>query len=489
MRNNTLLHRLWTRCTNLFFGKQKKAHVTIKTEEHTQEPVTYSPEKQKKLEDMCEKLFERQDLIATGKLQMLGLRNIKRKLGKTWPGLQKIVFKTVEDVIKKYTTPGDIFIRYQDDNYVILFADAESDVTQARMLLIAEEIRRELYEHEEEELKNIELKESVSVVKTEKLKQKHTTKEAMDIVFQSPQDEDESPPQTSGSTDYNAPPAKPPEPVQVATSQRQAQDLTNPKKEEQKARTLKCNYVPLWDVQKNMLTTYLCLAIGHLDDAGPYEQHEAFFMGKPLSRKGEDDLALLETVAQELERMEKEDRKLFIACPVHYETLSSEHFLQQYFLACQKIPKEQKKYLILLVSNLPKDFHDRTVKKFSKRLKTHCTALFALVAMDHTLDFRRIRECGFDAAGIRLKKTRHSEAQTIQAMESFSQYAKKAYIKHIFALGVRSLSITTSAICAGYDYMGGPSIHKAVDYPDTVHRFAHQDLFAELIKEQNEDDT
>ena len=115
---------------------------------YSQKAATYSPEKQQKLEDLCESLFENKELITTGKLKLLGLTKIKRKLGKMWEGLQPIVYAEVEAAMAKYMVPEDIFIRYQDDSYVILFADAGLEESQVKAGLIAEEIKHFAFPNE-----------------------------------------------------------------------------------------------------------------------------------------------------------------------------------------------------------------------------------------------------------------------------------------------------------------------------------------------------
>ena len=176
--------------------------------------------------------------------------------------------------------------------------------------------------------------------------------------------------------------------------------------------------------------------------------------------------------------------KLFIACPVHYETLTRAESYEKYILECQKIPAEHKKFLVFMLLNLPDKLHKSNIQKFSIPLKSHCSLIFAQVPLNPKIDFSLIRECRFDAVGVRLKKVTGGEKKAIETLGSFTQHAKKSFINKVFAMDVTSLSITTSAVCAGIDYLGGPSIHKSVTKPNNIYRFMHQDLFADIIAEQ-----
>ncbi len=462
-------------CKKLIPGSAPPSKKNVSTI-YSKQSAVYSPEKQKSLETMCEKLFEQKELITTGKLQLLGLSKIKKKLGKTWVGLQPIVYTEVEEAIAKYMMPKDIFIRYKDDSYVIIFADAGPEESQIKATLIAEEIKRRLFEHEEEELNNVGVEESVAVFLTKDLKGKQNLSNTMDVIFEDKEDKKQS-------LTEKKPKIKIPSTIEIDPYA----DKQNPDepKTETTEQFLNCTYVPLWDVKKNFLTTYLCLARGNQVEEDPFDCHEAFFRGTQPSVKIQQDLRVLKNVIKDLAEIIDSDRKLFIACPVHYETLTRAAGYEQYILECQKIPLEHKKYLVFLLLNFPDQPHKSNIQKFSIPLKTHCSSLFAAVPLNAQIDFSLIRECGFDAVGVRLKKATGSEKKVIETLGSFTQNAKKSFIKKVFALDVTSLSITTSAVCADIDYLGGPSIHESVDQPNNIYHFMHQDLFAKMLADQN----
>ncbi len=470
-----IFKKIWKFCEDMFGSKPaKKSPVKkIKSKQYN----SYSPEKQKKLQDACERLFEQRELIGSGRLQMLGLSKIKRKFGKSWAGLQVIVYETVEEAIAKYMMPADIFIRYQDDSYVIVFADAGYDEAHIKMTLIAEEIKRKLFEHEEEALREIDVKESTQLVDTKSLA-KHSTTEGKikDIASQC-----DLPPQHQNKE--KKPPAAPPSSTLDIDpyANKQTMDTTEENNDEE---LMHYTYVPLWDTKKNLLTTYLCLAQDHRVSDDAFDSHQSFFMGMSLPAKAKWDLAILKKTAKDLDDMSTNLRKLFIACPVHYETLSNAKNFDKYILECQKILPQQKKYLIFFVLNLPDNFTASNVQKFSNRLKTHCHYLFTQVPFNPKTDFALIRECGFDAVGIRLKRSSGSEKKVLDTMDSFCQNAKKSFISKVFAMDVTSLSIATSAACSDFDFLAGPTIHEQVDIPDSVHRFQYADLFEKLISEQ-----
>lgn len=473
-----ILKKILAFCGQVFGSKPvKKSPVKkIKSKQYN----SYPPEKQKKLQQACERLFEQRELIGSGRLQMLGLGKIKRKFGKSWAGLQVIVYETVEEAISKYMMPADIFIRYQDDSYVIVFANAGYDEAQIKMTLIAEEIKRKLFEHEEEALREIDVKESVQLVETKTLAQHNTTEEKIQDIAQ----QFERPAQHKEKQTKNPPP--PPSSMLDIDpyANKQTMKTTSPNDDNQEP--MHYTYVPLWDTKKNLLTTYLCLAQDHKVNDDPFDSHQSFFMGMSLPAKAKWDLEILKRAINDLNHMSTGNKKLFLACPVHYETLTNAKNFDTYILECQKILPQQKKFLIFFVLNLPDNFTASNVQRFSKKLKTHCHHLFTQVPFNLKTDFSLIRECGFDAVGIRLKRSSHSEKKTLDMMDSFCQNAKKAFISKVFAMDVTSLSIATSATCSDFDFLAGPTIHEHVEAPDNLYRFQYEDLFEKLISEQEQ---
>lgn len=465
------------------FGSAEKK-VSRRPKMHVRQPLYYSPEKQRRLEVLCESLFEQKDLIAAGKLQVIGLAKVKRNLGKKWRGLQQIVYLTVEEAIEKYMMPNDLFIRYHDDTYVIIYAEASPEEAQIKSRLIAEEIKRKLFAHEEKELQNLDIEESVAPIKTSRIKPVETLPKTMHKVSGEIDITREQKAQQERKSDLNISSLAPTIDIDPYESNRKKEE-----KPEEPLRTpldkLKFHYVPLWDVKRNILTTYLALALDEqMPGANPLDSHEKAFLGSTPSEKAKIDIYILNKVALELEKIHEEDRRIFVACPVHYDTLYRTDNLEKYLLACQQIPQEHKKSLVFLVLDLPGKIHKDNVMKFTGSLRSHCMHIFAQVPLSNDIEFTKIRDCRFDAIGVRVKKVKGGEKQLMNMLEGFSQKAKGSLISKIFLLDVASLSVTTSSVCADYDFMGGSAIHETVGKPDNIYRFKYENLFTDLLKEQ-----
>ena len=456
----------------LFDGQRTKTPATEKIRSNAK--GAYSKEKQKKLEELCEALFEKKELMTTGRLQFLGLGKVKRKLGKNWPGLRPIVHDTVEGAIEKYLYEKDIFIRYKDDTYAIIFAKSDPAEAQVKMTLISDEIRRALFEHEKEELREIGVEQSVSQIKPQELNKADSFEGVMDIIMQERPEVNTAPKKHVEITpNYEIDPYDP------------NNKLKPHEPKTKNIPSIECMYIPLWDVQKNRLTTYLALPRLKKGVVDIHDNYEKIISGLSITRRVDFDLSILETVKKNLAICAEKKNHLRLLCPVHYETLRRADSHEKYILSCQKIPAEHKKYLVFLVIGLPEKIIQLNMNQYFGALKKQGQALYAQVPLNTKVDFLTLSNWGVDAVGVRVKAFHKNEKNLIDRLNQFSEKAKSLRVPKVFALDIPSLSLTTSAVCSGFDLLGGDSIHSPVVTPESSYVYAYQNLFEDMITAQN----
>jgi len=436
-----------------------------------------SPEKQKELEELCRQLLKRRELITSGKLQFIGLSKIKKRMGRGWAGLSKIVYDTAEAAIHKYIGKGDLFIRYQDDCYLLIFATASLEEGKQKAALIAEEIRRQLFELNENDLRDIEIREAVREMKTANflsLSFPDFLENFSDDVSWQMDDEllgmEEEAPPAIDAVDVGTGYARPPAASALQDGIEAAVSVP-----------FSIVYHPLWDVQRKALTTYLCLPAGAADDGMMLDGYDRLFDGRPAAAKLVLDLRILEHVAAELARMAQDGRRLFIACPVHYETLYGYESYESFKAHCLKMPLEQRQYLILLVMEPMEGTPMKKAYWFLPPLRNLVRHTFLMAPLKPDVQFQAFRGTGIQAVGTRTHARQMGEQASIGLLRNFALKAKSFAIPKTFVLDVATLSMTTSSVCAGFDYLGGTGIHEGVAAPSTVHQFRYEDLVSELI--------
>jgi hypothetical protein len=205
----------------------------------------------------------------------------------------------------------------------------------------------------------------------------------------------------------------------------------------------------------------------------------------PLRRGGYRialDHQILDTVMAELANMEQDGRKLLIACPVQYETLHHFESYEIYKQSLERIPVQQRQYLVIYVLGMGIGVPPKNAYWFATPLRQFCRHVFAEIPLRRDINFNYLRNTGIDVAGARLDGTEKSEQETINLMTAFCTRAKVLKMPMTFLLGVPTLSVTTSAVCATFNFLGGPAIHEEVEKPDTIHRYRYEDLLSGLVK-------
>jgi CheY-like chemotaxis protein len=134
--------------------------------------------------------------------------------------------------------------------------------------------------------------------------------------------------------------------------------------------------------------------------------------------------------------------------------------------------------------DLLNDYADRYMDRgdIFVRYRVLSPNVFIEVPLTQDINFRNMYNAGVNVAGVRLDYGEISEQEMIKRLNIFGNKSKGMNIQKTFVLNVKSLSVTTSAICAGFEFLGGTAIHPPVDQPDNVHRYKHADLIKGLVK-------
>jgi hypothetical protein len=453
----------------LFLEKKQPPVKTIYSKRRT----AFSPEKKAELEKLCEQLFKQKKHITSGKFQFIGLTKIKKHMGKRWSGLCKIVYDVAEAAIDANIDNDDLSIRYKDDTYVIIFARASLEEGKLKAALIAEEIQRRLFRLEEDDLKDIEVRKAIREIRTDFL----ISEGFPDFLDALAIDWEDVPleelPQDIPQEEIKA--------VEVDTAECRMKTV----QEDQAAllpENIAFTYLPLWDVPRNALTTYFCIPCPVKSGDDLLESHQEFYRKLSALQQISLDIQTLQHVMGELAAMEKDGRKLLIACPVHYDTVYRFDNYEKYKEVLEKIPEMQKQFLVFVIMNMSESVPSKDPYWFAAPLRAFCRHVFAEVPLRRDINFNYLRNSGVDVVGVRLNHTAGSEQEIIHILNSFSSKAKSLKIPMTFVLGISSLSLTTSVVCAGFDFLGGSAIHDGVGKPDIVHRYRHEDLLSALVK-------
>lgn len=240
-------------------------------------------------------------------------------------------------------------------------------------------------------------------------------------------------------------------------------------------------YLPLWDSRKGAITSYLYCPEKLLDNGNLLAAFNLFSQDLAAQDVFSEDLKSIRAVKKELHAMATSGRRLFVLCPVHYRTLKVEHYFLGYIGECRKIPEQQRQYLILVLLDLPGDIAQMEIERCVSELRKCARRVYAQTEISFDVDFQMLGKAGLDVVGICLDKS-IEEKRVMEMMEFYSRKAEQSGVREIFAFNLSSLSLTTSAVCSGYTYLGGKAIHGLVKSPDHIYKFENEHLFKGLLK-------
>ncbi len=87
-------------------------------------------------------LLEQRSNAVAGKMQFVDLEAIKAELGERWQTIADKVREVTERTIQRRLAPEDAYVAYDQDNYLLLFANLSEAQARIKAMAIANEIRQ-----------------------------------------------------------------------------------------------------------------------------------------------------------------------------------------------------------------------------------------------------------------------------------------------------------------------------------------------------------
>ncbi len=402
-------------------------------------------QKRLKIQALCQQLLKRQDVISSGKLQLLGLGKVKRRAGRDWPGLQKIVHETVDTVFRRHLTAADLSLKYQDDSYLVLFAQETGEAAAEKAARIAAEIGERLYAANEARFGTVKIIPSAAALT------------AADVA--------------PGSGFWNMGDAEFDAPDPTVTEVPLGQGIIAAEED----LGLSFAYQPIWEVPKNAVTSFLCWPL-MAGTGATFAAYLRAFSGKSYHATLEHDLKVLEQMRRDLLRLEREDKQVMLVCPLHYGSVVRDEGFQHLIHRCAAIPDDLRKYLVLFIIDPPQKFIGRDPLWFAQNLRRKlCRAIYVNVPPPYDLSHPAFKTSGIDGLSFIVGEGMEEE-KIMPALDRFC-LESKALGARAAILDVPSRSLVSLAISYEAHYLAGDVIAAPVDAPDQIYRFKHDMLY------------
>jgi len=385
---------------------------------------------------------------------LIDLSKIRERLGSKWDqSLDKIHIKA-DSIFKAQVTSSDLYIRRDDVTYLLVFDGLPRLQGHLKANMVNEEIARALV--------GVEEAAELTCVK--------------DVIID----------ENGNVTVINTPDKNQliAEIINKADQERTKQETATQYQSPMMLEDIDFIYRPMLVTRTRVVSTYVCIPV-HKGKGNQYTSGYDVLGGAPSPEEiFELDHLTQHIAAAELEKMFAAHSRSLVALPVHFETLASVKRRMKYLTNIETAMDSHPERIVFEMVGLPENIPQPRILELTSALRSHSRAIIARFSADHG-NFPAYRTAGLHAVGIDVFNPSKSEKMLIKDMETFVTNAKQNQLR-TYAHGVRSISLLTATICAGFDYLDGYALSSVATGALDVKGFSlaapYQAYLKDLIK-------
>jgi hypothetical protein len=242
---------------------------------------------------------------------------------------------------------------------------------------------------------------------------------------------------------------------------------------------IKFVYRPMLTLQTKIVSTFTVVPIREVT-SGRFESGYSVLDNPrdPGSILTLDQFTLKRSVA-ELKKLIADGGRSLFAVPVHFETLANPQRSVEYGRLCAEQSEAIQKRFVFEVVGLPGKVPQARLVQIVTPLLPVARAVIGRFPSDN-FEFLEYRSSGLHAVGIDVYQTNKRERTLMTEMDRFVEMARKSRIK-TYVSGVRSLSLLTAAISAGFDYISGHALGAALARAADVKTFQMDESYRRFL--------
>lgn len=230
-------------------------------------------------------------------------------------------------------------------------------------------------------------------------------------------------------------------------------------------------FEPVWNLRQGVVSAFRCIMVSQSARSrtiGETMTAEA----EKIAQDAQADGEVLVHVVGEWSKLPPGAVCLLIV-PVHYETLASSVARRRYLEVIGTMPDAIRKFLVFEITHLPEGVMAERLQDLTRYLKRFCRMTTALTSI--TADqFKAIAKAEIQIVSCIAEGS--SEKRLFQLMDKYAEGAS-AHQLQAGIYGVKSPSLTTAAMGAGFVYVGGEAIRSLGDAPVGFFKFEMADVY------------
>lgn len=410
------------------------------------------------LAERLQRLAAGRDLVGAGRLQLLGLGPLKDQLGSRWDRFQDTVHNITANVLRQRLAQADVFTRHGDTAWIVVFADLTGAEAKVKAALIAQEIEERILGDAASQ-SGIRVGAVVRDIDGSLMTRQVDVCAALEEAFEAAEADDPAGDRPGTATSRHAP---------------RGGDTTAG----DASRDAPATITPVWDVKRKAIITFLveARAIGR----------EVTGTRETVTASGETELCLemdlcgLSALTDQVDLLSRQEKQFLLMARVSLETLASGTAQRTFLRACGSLSERWRQYVVFEVDGVPSGVAPARIQSIVNDIRPFARAVRCRVPMPFD-DIQRLSFTGLEAVGYDLRSSKLTEALTMPLLDAMAASARRARMR-CFAHGIDSLSMATVAVCAGFDYLSGDAIHKAMPELDAARRYEPHDLIAHMLR-------
>lgn len=416
-----------------------------------------------------DRILQQRRSVLSGNIHLIGLQKIRQHLGESeWQRVARRAQDITQKAIQRNCGPDDVFSRYDELSFIIIFSALTVEQAQLRCHEIAEEIGRKLLgENFVAEATEV----STGVVETDgSLVFSAVNKQ--DLMKRLMAGKAESGSSTSGPAASEAEAADPYSDAEMPDFSFAQYDKTAA------LASIRVMYRPMWNLRLKVIANYFASASGdNIFGKRIWDTDLRQEFAGSLSA-AEFDIFVARHALRDLSNGIAQGNRVLLCWPVHFETLAGRSSRNAYIQLCREIPDAVRKLLVFELDGLPEGAPQSRLIDIRSALSPFCRSLLVRLPPDFR-NFGQMANMGLGAVGFSLSGHQASDDHRIQLMNDFVERATQAGLR-CYVHGVANRAQALAAMAAGFEWIDGEAVERPSDLPGVMMRFSIADLYRDL---------
>ncbi|UKV13251.1 diguanylate cyclase [Thalassospiraceae bacterium SW-3-3] len=386
-------------------------------------------------------ILTKSKLVEAGRIHMVGFDTLREELGDRWEAVRERVFNFTEKKLQTHLTPNDVFFRYGEEEFLVVFSSMSNEAAQLLVGKVIEEVYQFILGSPD--TSKIVIKSAVQQVDGELLFKDINLAEAL-----------------SDAT-KTVPGGKYQGSLLIDGEDLPDDDIKTPTQQ-----PVKFIYRPIWDVQRKTITTYRSIPTRMMSSSYMAEGYSVLGMSEEHENFLDLDIAALRSAAQTLSKVM--DNGFVFACniTIHYETISRSDLRRAYIEAASKLPAQLRRFFIVELVHLPIGVPAVRIAEFVSFLNSLFRAITCRIPLENR-SLQSYTNCNLFGVGVDLIDARKPESDIMKKIDRLAGLASAARLR-TYLLNVNSTSLAIASAAAGINYLSGKDIGETRKFPGKV---------------------